>query len=52
MKKHHPFNRRFVLPKLRRYSLQELVAGITDENIHGEIDFGSPVGTLVGRRIK
>jgi len=27
------------------YSLEELLAGITDENIHGEVDFGPPVGT-------
>ena len=24
--------------------LEELVAGITRENIHGEVDFGGPVG--------
>jgi antitoxin MazE len=26
------------------YSLEALLAGITDENIHGEVDFGPPVG--------
>lgn len=26
------------------YSLEELVAGITPENVHGEVDFGEPVG--------
>jgi antitoxin MazE len=26
------------------FSLAELLAGITDENIHAEIDFGPPVG--------
>lgn len=28
----------------RRYTLDELLAGITPENIHPEIDMGSPVG--------
>jgi hypothetical protein len=28
----------------RRRSLDELLAGITDEQLHGEIDFGPPVG--------
>jgi len=36
------------IPKLGRrnlrYSLEELVAGITPENRHGEIDWGPPVG--------
>jgi len=26
------------------WTLDELLAGVTDENIHGEIDFGPPVG--------
>ncbi|HEY5047328.1 MAG TPA: AbrB/MazE/SpoVT family DNA-binding domain-containing protein [Rhizomicrobium sp.] len=26
------------------FDLDELVAGITDENRHGEVDFGKPVG--------
>ncbi len=26
------------------YEIDILVAGITDENLHGEIDFGRPVG--------
>jgi len=29
------------------YTLEELVAGITDENLHSEIDFGGPVGKEV-----
>lgn len=29
------------------YSLEELMAGITDENLHQEQDFGSPVGAEV-----
>ena len=33
--------------RLRRYSIEELVAGITDDNRHGEIDFGAPVGKEV-----
>jgi antitoxin MazE len=31
----------------RRYTLDELVAGITPENRHEEIDFGPPVGKEV-----
>jgi antitoxin MazE len=30
------------------YSLDELLAGITEENKHGEIDFGPPVGNEFG----
>ena len=30
--------------KKHRYTLDELVSGITDENRHGEVDFGPPVG--------
>lgn len=30
------------------YSLDELLAGITDENKHEEIDFGPPVGNEFG----
>jgi antitoxin MazE len=28
----------------KRRSLDELLAGITDDNLHAEIDFGPPVG--------
>lgn len=28
----------------RKYKLEDLVAGITEENRHPEIDFGPPVG--------
>jgi antitoxin MazE len=28
----------------KRYDLAEYLARVTDENIHGEIDFGPPVG--------
>lgn len=27
-----------------KYSLQEMLRGITPDNLHGEIDFGPPVG--------
>ncbi|HEX9108682.1 MAG TPA: AbrB/MazE/SpoVT family DNA-binding domain-containing protein [Longimicrobiales bacterium] len=27
-----------------RYSLDELLAGVTDDNIHAEVDWGRPVG--------
>jgi antitoxin MazE len=31
----------------RRYTLEELVAGITPENRHSELDWGPPVGNEV-----
>ena len=31
----------------RRYDLDELLAGVEPENLHGETDFGSPVGKEV-----
>jgi antitoxin MazE len=30
------------------YDLTDLIAGITDENRHEEVDFGGPVGKEVG----
>jgi len=30
--------------KKKKYSLEELLAKVTPENLHGEIDFGPPVG--------
>jgi antitoxin MazE len=37
-----------IAPKREReYSLAELVAGITPENLHAQIDTGSPVGEEV-----
>ncbi len=30
--------------KKPKYSLEELLDGVTEENLHGEIDFGKPVG--------
>jgi antitoxin MazE len=30
--------------KRRRYRLEELIAGITEENRHPEVDWGGPVG--------
>ena len=35
-----------VKPEKRKpnYMLEELLEGVTDENLHGEIDFGKPVG--------
>jgi antitoxin MazE len=32
------------VPTRRQYILEELVRGITPENRHAEVDFGSPVG--------
>jgi antitoxin MazE len=31
-------------PAKRTYNLDELLGGITPENLHGEHDFGDPVG--------
>jgi antitoxin MazE len=31
-------------PSSSKYSLPELLAKVTDENLHGEIDWGSPLG--------
>lgn len=28
-----------------RYKLDDLLSGITDDNAHGEVDFGRPVGS-------
>lgn len=30
-----------------KYTLEELLEGVTDENLHGEIDWGSSVGKEV-----
>ncbi len=30
--------------KKPKYKLEELLDGVTEENLHGEIDFGKPVG--------
>jgi hypothetical protein len=35
------------LPTRPRHSINELVAGITDENVHPETDWGPPVGREV-----
>jgi antitoxin MazE len=31
-------------PRAKEYTLEELVAGITPENVHGETDWGDAVG--------
>lgn len=36
-----------IAPAPTRFTLEELVAGITDENRHGETDWGKPVGKEV-----
>ena len=33
-----------ITPLRRRYSLEQLVGGITEENRHAETDWGEPVG--------
>ncbi|CAN5663687.1 AbrB/MazE/SpoVT family DNA-binding domain-containing protein [soil metagenome] len=30
--------------KKPKYTLEELLDGVTEENLHGEIDFGKPIG--------
>jgi antitoxin MazE len=39
-------NGRIVIEPIKReeYDLADLLAGITPENIHDEVDFGAPVG--------
>ena len=34
----------------KRYSLNDLVAGITSDNLHSPVDFGKAVGREAGRR--
>ena len=36
-----------IAPKRKKYSLEELLEGISPEDIEGEIDWGSPVGEEV-----
>ena len=36
-----------VVHKRRRYRLQDLVAGMTEENCHSETDWGAPVGNEI-----
>jgi antitoxin component of MazEF toxin-antitoxin module len=31
-------------PARRKYGLEELVSGITHKNLHGQTDWGQPVG--------
>ena len=35
---------RIVIEPLAAFDLEMLLAGITDENLHGEVEFGPPVG--------
>jgi len=37
-------NGRIIIEPVHEESLAELVAGITTDNVHGEIDFGAAVG--------
>lgn len=39
-------NGRVIIEPIKReeYDLAELLAGITPENVHDEVDFGAPVG--------
>lgn len=40
---------KIVIAPIRRskYTIEELLAGVTDDNIHGETDWGPPVGKEV-----
>jgi antitoxin MazE len=33
-----------IMPVRKKYSLEELLAGVTEENIHDEVSDGRPVG--------
>lgn len=36
-----------VKPKRKKYNLDELLAGITPENVHAEVDLGAPIGNEI-----
>ena len=40
-------NGKVMIVPVRRYTLEAMVAGITDENRHPETDFGDPVGNEI-----
>ena len=35
---------RIIIEPVQAFDLDELLAGVTDENIHEEVSFGAPVG--------
>jgi antitoxin component of MazEF toxin-antitoxin module len=35
------------VPKRRKYTLAQLLEGVTQENLHAEVDFGRPMGKEV-----
>ena len=37
-------NGRVIIEPVQEYSLADLVSGITSANLHGDVDFGEPVG--------
>jgi len=37
-----------ITPNVKKYTLSELLAGITPENIHDEVDTGFAVGNEIG----
>ena len=37
-----------ITPVTPDYDLQDLLSGITDDNVHSEVDFGGPEGREVG----
>jgi antitoxin MazE len=37
-------NALIIMPARKKYSLEELLAGVTQENIHAEVSPGRPVG--------
>jgi len=37
-------NELIIMPVRKKYSLEELLAGVTEENIHDEVSDGRPVG--------
>jgi len=43
------FNGKIIItPNVKKYTLSELLAGITPENIHDEVDTGFAVGNEIG----
>jgi antitoxin MazE len=40
-------NGRIIIEPIREHSLADLLAGITPDNLHGEVDFGGAMGNEV-----
>jgi len=40
-------NGKLIIERTPKYTLEELLAGVTPENLHGETDTGDPVGNEI-----